>query len=99
MPSQQLQPELSITELHLASRQARPEHGMTKRSYVEAVLAGTSAAAAARDTDCRLLLSIDRRETTEAALETVQLAADFKSHGVVGIDLSGGFPVGLPTLT
>ncbi|CAL9097968.1 unnamed protein product [Musa textilis] len=42
----------------------------------------------------RLLLSIDRRETTAAALETVNLAMDLKNFGVVGIDLSGNPVIG-----
>ncbi|PKA51768.1 adenosine deaminase [Apostasia shenzhenica] len=42
----------------------------------------------------RLLLSIDRRETTAAAMETVSLALEMKECGVVGIDLSGNPVVG-----
>ena len=42
----------------------------------------------------KLLLSIDRRESTEQALETVQLAASLQDQGVVGIDLSGNPAVG-----
>lgn len=42
----------------------------------------------------KLLLSIDRRESTQAALETVKLAAEFQKQGVVGIDLSGNPTVG-----
>uniref|UniRef100_A0A5B7A4K3 Putative adenosine/AMP deaminase family protein n=1 Tax=Davidia involucrata TaxID=16924 RepID=A0A5B7A4K3_DAVIN len=42
----------------------------------------------------RLLLSIDRRETTEAAMETVKLAVEMRDLGVVGIDLSGNPIVG-----
>ncbi len=78
-------------EIHSGAmpRQSRPEHSMTKRSYTEAVLAGINAAAAATGTDCRLLLSIDRRESEAAAIETVELAAELMPHGVVGIDLSG----------
>lgn len=42
----------------------------------------------------RLLLSIDRRETTAAAMETVKLALEMKNLGVAGIDLSGNPAVG-----
>ncbi|KAL0353240.1 UNVERIFIED_CONTAM: N6-mAMP deaminase [Sesamum angustifolium] len=91
--------------------------GMSKRSYIEAVLEGirsvnlvevdlshklnmdTSAYAHAMNDVCdgtgskkiyvRLLLSIDRRETAEAATETVKLALEMRDLGVVGIDLSG----------
>ncbi|XP_020086607.1 adenosine deaminase-like protein isoform X1 [Ananas comosus] len=42
----------------------------------------------------RLLLSIDRRETTEAAMETIDLAREMKDFGVVGIDLSGNPVIG-----
>lgn len=37
----------------------------------------------------RLLLSIDRRNPLDEALDTVRLAAEFKSTGVVGVDFSG----------
>ncbi|XP_024528011.1 adenosine deaminase-like protein [Selaginella moellendorffii] len=87
--------------------------GMTKRSYVEAVLAGITKANLvlcenhqlhAHGIQVRLLLSIDRRETTDQAIETVKLALEMKSHGVVGIDLSGNPVTGnwktfLPALT
>ncbi|CAD6216791.1 unnamed protein product [Miscanthus lutarioriparius] len=42
----------------------------------------------------RLLLSIDRRETTSAAMDTVNLAMEMKDQGVIGIDLSGNPVVG-----
>ncbi|KAK9809207.1 hypothetical protein WJX72_011389 [[Myrmecia] bisecta] len=78
---------------------ARPEHGMTKRSYLEAVLAGmqqasNTASASPKQVMVRLLLSIDRRESTQASLETVALAAEYRAQGVVGIDLSGNPSVG-----
>ena len=42
----------------------------------------------------RLLLSIDRRETEQQALDTVELAARHMARGVVGVDLSGNPNVG-----
>jgi adenosine deaminase len=66
---------------------------MSKRSYVDAVLAGLDAARKAGGdgaTLVRLLLSIDRRECAASAMETVELAAELSDRGVVGIDLSGG---------
>ncbi|EIE25888.1 adenosine/AMP deaminase family protein [Coccomyxa subellipsoidea C-169] len=78
----------------------RSEHGMTKRSYTEAVLKGMQEAqgrqraSKGRSIAVRLLLSIDRREDAAAALETVQLAAELQSRGVVGIDLSGNPTLG-----
>lgn len=95
--------------------------GMTKRSYMEAVINGVRAidsvdvsfvasdgstgysieSVPVTDTSMkkkkihvRLLLSIDRRETTAAAMETVDLALEMKDLGVVGIDLSGNPVVG-----
>ncbi|KAG8385716.1 hypothetical protein BUALT_Bualt03G0074100 [Buddleja alternifolia] len=96
--------------------------GMSKRSYLEAVLEGLryvnsvevdlshklkpdiSTQSHAVDDKCngtgskkiyvRLLLSIDRRETAEAAMETVNLALEMRDSGVVGIDLSGNPIIG-----
>ncbi|XLR08979.1 hypothetical protein S83_036917, partial [Arachis hypogaea] len=99
--------------------------GMSKRSYVEAVLEGIRSVSsvdvalipytedprnlleslhAATNDKCdgnsrkkifvRLLLSADRRETTEATMETVKLALEMRHLGVVGIDLSGNPKVG-----
>ncbi|KAL6992745.1 adenosine deaminase [Sarracenia purpurea var. burkii] len=42
----------------------------------------------------RLLLSIDRRETTASAMETVKLALEMRHLGIAGIDLSGNPIVG-----
>ncbi|MCO5603661.1 hypothetical protein L7F22_057812 [Adiantum nelumboides] len=87
---------------------------MTKRSYVEAVLAGLKAVETVQVFSgslnnhqkllrtnfsrpiihVKLLLSIDRRESTEAAIRTVQLALDMRNLGVIGIDLSGNPRVG-----
>ncbi|XP_006658069.1 N6-mAMP deaminase [Oryza brachyantha] len=97
--------------------------GMTKQSYMNAVIKGLKAVEAVEvvlfDSNSRtdkpltcapsselggdvskkkiyvkLLLSIDRRETTLAALDTVNLAMEMKDQGVIGIDLSGNPVVG-----
>ncbi|KAF8404273.1 hypothetical protein HHK36_009155 [Tetracentron sinense] len=104
--------------------------GMSKRSYMEAVIDGLRAVntidvaflpsdmglknsvrsplidngTTRRKIYVRLLLSIDRRESTAAAMETVQLALEMRDLGVVGIDLSGNPVIGewetfLPALT
>ncbi|XP_068668455.1 N6-mAMP deaminase isoform X2 [Aristolochia californica] len=122
----------NVVYLELRTTPKNEAIGMTKRSYMEAVIKGLRAV---DSVDCsfvpfdentkisiespsmnclckdkrrkiyvRLLLSIDRRETTEAAMETVLLALEMKNMGVVGIDLSGNPVVGkwstfLPALT
>lgn len=93
--------------------------GMSKRSYMEAVIEGLKAVSEVdidfapcesktstlsvneannqtkrRKIYVRLLLSIDRRESTESAMETVKLALEMRHLGVVGIDLSGNPVVG-----
>ncbi|XVF26005.1 hypothetical protein REPUB_Repub13aG0263000 [Reevesia pubescens] len=87
--------------------------GMSKRSYMEAVMEGLRAVnsvdvdyapaglktntingATRKKIFVRFLLSIDRRESTEAAMETVKLALEMRDLGVVGIDLSGNPIVG-----
>ncbi|XP_057463155.1 N6-mAMP deaminase [Actinidia eriantha] len=97
--------------------------GMSKRSYMEAVVEGLRAVntvevdlgspylsmesplnsssisslcdGTARKKICvRLLLSLDRRETTASAMETVKLALEMRHLGVAGIDLSGNPIVG-----
>lgn len=44
---------------------------MTKRSYMEAVKAGLDSAVPVAPIHVRFIPSIDRRETTEAAIDTV----------------------------
>ncbi|KAJ7530957.1 hypothetical protein O6H91_14G026400 [Diphasiastrum complanatum] len=111
----------NVVYLELRTTPKRNEAvGMTKRSYVEAVLAGIKAASTELSLDSyfdhkedniecpsqryqrkanpqihvRLLLSIDRRETLEAAMETVHLAWEMRDLGVVGVDLSGNPCIG-----
>ena len=75
---------------------ANPSSGMTKQSYVEAVLCGIDKATSecSEAIHVRLLLSIDRRQSLQEALDTIDLALAYmeQTHHharVVGIDLSG----------
>lgn len=52
--------------------------------------AGCCAAAVCADLDCRLLLSIDREKDSDDAMATVELAAQLRDQGVVGVALTGG---------
>lgn len=60
--------------------------GMSECEYVAAILAAMSEV---RGLCGRLLVSIDRRTTAAAAERSVQLACDYRSLGVVGIDFGG----------
>ncbi|KAL4425320.1 hypothetical protein ABPG75_009336 [Micractinium tetrahymenae] len=77
---------------------ARPEHGMTKENYMDAVFKGIAEYYAAsrrtQDIQLRLLLSIDRRQSAEEAMDTARLAVLLKEEGVCGLDLSGNPSVG-----
>lgn len=76
---------------------ANPTTGMTKQSYIDAVLKGidSSLAKCSQLIHVRVLLSIDRRQSVSEARDTVHLAAQYSSAltqhraRVVGIDLSG----------
>ncbi|KAK0646638.1 hypothetical protein B0T16DRAFT_166644 [Cercophora newfieldiana] len=67
--------------------------GLTKSDYVRTVLATIAqfenAQSQPHAMHTRLILSIDRRNSLPDALETVRLAAEFASQGVVGLDLCG----------
>ncbi|KAL4436777.1 hypothetical protein ABPG75_003916 [Micractinium tetrahymenae] len=70
----------------------RPDRGITKESYMEAVLAGVDdyfASSNAEDITVRLLLSIGRGQSQQEMLDTVQLALRLRDRGVVGVDLTG----------
>ena len=78
---------------------AEPSTGMTKTSYIDALLRAVDDCHRAPDVDItvRLLLSVDRRCTVSDATDTVNLAAEYMrrtDHIVVGIDLSGDPRVG-----
>ncbi|KAJ3052203.1 hypothetical protein HK097_006727 [Rhizophlyctis rosea] len=82
-----------VTYLELRST-PRPNlgTGMTKASYANAILKGIQSASKSHpSTTVRLILSLDRRESTESCLDTVDLAIQLKNKTglVVGIDLCG----------
>lgn len=67
----------------------RSSASISKDDYVVSILdcIGNFADRAAMST--YLILSIDRRNTTVQAMETVNLAIKYRSRGVVGVDLCG----------
>lgn len=79
-----------------------PQSGMTKRSYIESVVAAIDRSPYKSQCLPHVLLSVNREESLESAMETISLAREFPSH-VVGIDFSGNptrgsFPNLLPAL-
>lgn len=72
--------------------------GLSKRKYIETVIqAIRRCKEEGVDIDVRFLVAIDRRNGSQVAMETVQLAEEFllSSDGlVIGIDLSGDPTVG-----
>ena len=84
---------------------ANPQTGLTKRSYVAALLEGIDDGITACDSSItvNLLLSIDRRQGALEAMDTVELALEMSQSSnnlmqhrakIVGIDLSGDPSVG-----
>jgi adenosine deaminase len=59
------------------------------RDVVAAVLAGLHRAESALGIGTGLILTALKQKSTEESIETVQLAAQFRSEGVVGFDLAG----------
>ena len=68
---------------------AIPSAGITIDSYVETVLKSISDFNESNHMRTNLILSIDRRNNLPTAMSVVDLAAKYKSRGVVGIDLCG----------
>ncbi|KAI1465156.1 Metallo-dependent hydrolase [Daldinia caldariorum] len=68
-----------------------PAAGLDKAGYVAAVLQAISEEeqALAQTLHARLILSIDRRNVLDEALEVIALAKRFRDQGVVGVDLCG----------
>lgn len=87
-----LVPEETNTELSLRK-------GMTKNTYVKTVLdAIAEFNSSSKTMKTSLILSMDRRNTFEQAMEAVDLAIKYKSSGVVGVDLCGDYKVSLCSL-
>lgn len=62
---------------------------MTKDDYVRTVLSCISASNKTSTLKTNLILSIDRRNDLTTALKVIDLATEYRSQGVVGIDLCG----------
>ncbi|PRP84264.1 hypothetical protein PROFUN_08284 [Planoprotostelium fungivorum] len=61
----------------------------TKLDYLDVVLKAMRETAALHNIEVNLLVSINRAESLENAMEAVELAVQRKDQGVVGIDLCG----------
>jgi adenosine deaminase len=89
----------NVKYLELRSTPRAVAGRMTKEQYVEAILteARNANADPSLDIVCKLLLSVDRRQSAEAAGEAAKLCLVYhKSHPdvIVGLDLSGDARVG-----
>lgn len=72
---------------------------MTKDAYVKKVLdAITDFNSSSKTMKTCLILSMDRRNTFDQAMEAVDLAIKYKDMGVVGVDLCGDYKVSLEPL-
>jgi len=66
------------------------EKGMSKKNYAETVISVINEINKKGDIIVRLILSIDRKSTLEQAMDTVNLAINLKSTGIiVGVDMCG----------
>ncbi|ORX55373.1 adenosine deaminase-like protein-like protein [Piromyces finnis] len=66
------------------------EKGMKKKNYAETLISVINEINKKNDIIVRLILSIDRKASLEEAMETVNLAIELKSTGiVVGVDMCG----------
>ncbi|KAM4748585.1 N6-Methyl-AMP deaminase isoform 1-T1 [Rhinophrynus dorsalis] len=87
-----------VKYLELRSTPRETSTGMTRRKYVDTVLAGIRQCKEEElDIDVRFLLAIDRRGGPTVAKETVKLAEEYfcsTNEVVLGLDLSGDPTVG-----
>jgi adenosine deaminase len=77
-------------ELRTTPREV-PTYSISKRRYVETVLSAIDdyETDPKHDMHTKLILSVDRRNTLAQAKETIDLALELQSRGVVGVDLCG----------
>ncbi|RIA91822.1 hypothetical protein C1645_766641 [Glomus cerebriforme] len=79
-----------VQYLELRTTPRSDKDGMTKESYVGIVTSVIQKFSyPEHGIIVKLILSIDRRNTLEEAMETVNLAIKYKNKGVVGVDLCG----------
>ena len=67
---------------------------MTRESYVQAVLSCLELFTQ-DEIIVKLILGVDRRNSLEEAMETVDLAIKYQQMGIVGVDLCGNPSVSL----
>ncbi len=67
--------------------------GQGMEAYLNAILRGIERQASDRFT-AKLILSLKRNSSLEAARQTVDLALEYRDQGVVGIDISGDSTIG-----
>jgi adenosine deaminase len=79
--------------MYVEIRTGLKDFGNGYRGYLKAVLRGIERAQRG-DFKARVLLSIQRSSTVEFATATIDLALEYRNHGVVGIDISGDSTVG-----
>ncbi|CAI2170803.1 3278_t:CDS:2 [Funneliformis geosporum] len=79
-----------VKYLELRTTPRNDKNGMTKESYVCVVTSVIQKFSySEHGIIVKLILSVDRRNTLEEAMETVNLAIRYKNKGIVGVDLCG----------
>ena len=82
------------SQRHHASIILTSRQDMTKDTYVRTVLnAIAEFNRSSKIMKTSLILSMDRRNTFEQAMEAVDLAIKYKDLGIVGVDLCGDYKV------
>eukprot|EP00462_Mataza_sp_D1_P006964 CAMPEP_0175122896 /NCGR_PEP_ID=MMETSP0087-20121206/1954_1 /TAXON_ID=136419 /ORGANISM="Unknown Unknown, Strain D1" /LENGTH=279 /DNA_ID=CAMNT_0016404551 /DNA_START=63 /DNA_END=902 /DNA_ORIENTATION=+ len=85
----------NVVYLELRTTPRRLNGAATLDAYVQAVLQGVEEGMSlSANIVVYVLLSIDRKMSTQEALEVVHIAAKYSKQGVIGVDLSGNPAVG-----